>query len=63
MADHEYEVLSAHIMQFVKSSQCSAYDCDFIALVQYLDASLITADKKVLQEFPEITQTAEPYLI
>jgi len=62
LADHEYEISSAHIMQLVQSSQCSAYDCEFIALAQYLDAPLITTDKKILREFPEITQTAESYL-
>jgi len=62
LTDHEYEISSAHIMQLVKSSQCSAYDCEFIALAQYLDVPLITADKKILREFPEITQTAEFYL-
>jgi len=62
LTDHEYEISSAHIMQLVKNSQCSAYDCEFIALAQYLDVPLITADKKNLREFPNITQTAESYL-
>ncbi len=62
LTDHEYEISSAHIMQLVKSSQCSAYDCEFIALAQYLDVPLITADKKILREFPEITKTTESYL-
>lgn len=62
LTDHEYEISSAHIMQLVKSSQCSAYDCEFVALAQYLDVSLITADKKILREFHEIAQTAESYL-
>lgn len=62
LIDHEYEISSAHIMQLVESSQCSAYDCEFISLAQYLDVPLITTDKKILREFPEITQTAESYL-
>ncbi len=62
LTDHEYEISSAHIMQLVKSSQCSAYDCEFVALAQYLDVPLITTDKKILREFPEIAQTAESYL-
>jgi len=62
LTDHEYEISSAHIMQLVKSSQCSAYDCEFVALAQYLDVPLITADKKILREFHEITQTTESYL-
>jgi predicted nucleic acid-binding protein len=62
LTDHEYEISSAHIMQLVNNSQCSAYDCEFVALAQYLDVPLITADKKILREFPEITQTAESYI-
>ena len=62
LTDHEYEISSAHIMQLVKRSQCSAYDCEFVALAQYLDVPLITTDKKILREFPEIAQTAESYI-
>ncbi len=62
LTDHEYDISSAHIMQLVNSSQCSAYDCEFIALAQYLDVPLITADNKILREFPEIVKTAESYL-
>ena len=62
LTDREYEISSAHIMQLVKSSQCSAYDCEFVALAQYLGVPLITSDKKILREFPEITQTVESYL-
>ncbi len=62
LSDHEYEISSAHIMQLVNSSQCSAYDCEFIALAQYLDIPLITVDKKICKEFPDIAQTVESYL-
>lgn len=62
LTDNEYEISSAHIMQLVKSSQCSAYDCEFVALAQYLDTPLITADKKILREFPEIANTTSSYL-
>ena len=32
----EYAVPSAQTMQLVSSSSCSAYDCEFVALAQYL---------------------------
>ncbi len=51
LTDHEYEISSAHIMQLVKSSQCSVYDCEFVALAQYLDVPLITTDKKFFANF------------
>ena len=62
LTDHEYEISSVQIMQLVKNSRCSAYDCEFVALAQYLDIPLITADKRILGEFPELAQTAESYL-
>ncbi len=61
LTDKEYEISSAHIMQLVKSSSCSSYDCEFVALAQYLDVPLITADKKILREFPEIAKSLESY--
>jgi len=62
LTDHEYEISSAHIMQLVKSSQCSAYDCEFVALAKYLDVPLVTADKKILRGFPEIANTVSSHL-
>ena len=61
LTDGEFEIPSAHIMQLVSSSNCSAYDCEFVALAQYLDVPLITEDKKILREFPNITQSLKSY--
>jgi predicted nucleic acid-binding protein len=60
--DHEYEIPSVNIMQLVKNSQCSAYDCEFVALAQYLDVSFITADKKIIREFPNIAKPISSFL-
>ena len=49
-------------MQLVKGSNCSAYDCEFVALAQYLDVPLITADKKILREFPDIARNIGSYI-
>ena len=59
LSDDEYEVPSAHIMQMVNSSDCSAYDCEFVALARYLGVPLITADKKLLRGFPGITKSLD----
>jgi predicted nucleic acid-binding protein len=60
--DNEYKVSSAHIVQLINSSSCSAYDCEFVALAQYLDIPLITADKKILREFPKVAKSLDTYL-
>jgi len=62
LGNREYEISSAHIMQLVASSQCSAYDCEFVALAQYLDVPLISADKKVIREFPGIAKSVNAYV-
>jgi len=54
LGPNEYEIPSALIMELVNSSQCSSYDCEFVALAQYLGVPLVTADKKILREFPKI---------
>ena len=62
LTGNEYEMSFAHIMQLVNTSQCSAYDCEFAALAQYLDVPLVTADKKMLAEFPDIAKSLDSYV-
>ena len=62
MLENEYEVSSTHILQLVNSSNCSAYDCEFVALAKLLNISLITADKKIIKAFPDIAQTIDDFV-
>ena len=62
LSNKEYQISSAHIMRLVHSSNCSSYDCEFVALAQYLSVSLITADKKILRQFPGIAKSPENHL-
>ena len=52
LAGCEYEVDSRVVLELVRDSDCSAYDCEFIALAQKLETSLVTMDKKLLKAFP-----------
>ena len=49
----EFEVESFAVLELVRDSDCSAYDCEFIALAIKLDTKLITMDKKLLRAFPK----------
>ena len=49
----EHEVDSRAVMELVRDSDCSAYDCEFIALAMRLDTTLVTMDKKLLRAFPK----------
>lgn len=54
MRGGEYEVVSSRVLSLAADSQCSAYDCEFVALAQELGLPLITSDAKILSEFPTI---------
>lgn len=53
MAQRDYIVPSALIMQKVAISNCSAYDCEYVALAENLQVPLVTSDKQILREFPQ----------
>jgi len=48
----EFEVHSRQVLELVRDSECSAYDCEFIALAERLGVKLVTMDKKILKAFP-----------
>ena len=52
LAGAEFEVDSSSVLELVRDSDCSAYDCEFIALAIRLNTKLVTVDKKLLREFP-----------
>lgn len=41
------------MLELVRDSDCSAYDCEFVALAVKLDTKLVTVDKKLLKAFPD----------
>jgi predicted nucleic acid-binding protein len=56
MSGREFAVPSAQVLARVYESDCSAYDCEFVALADELGVSLITSDDKLLKSFPGITR-------
>ena len=53
MQGSEFEVDSRSVLELVRDSDCSAYDCEFIALAVKLGTKLVTMDKKLLHAFPK----------
>jgi predicted nucleic acid-binding protein len=49
----EFEVDSRTVLELVRDSDCSAYDCEFVALSIKLETKLLTMDKKLLGAFPQ----------
>jgi predicted nucleic acid-binding protein len=62
MDGNEFEINSIDILKLVRDSPCSAYDCEFVALAQDLDATLVTADKKIISEFPNTAASIQHFL-
>ncbi len=53
LSDSEFEVDSLSVLELVRDSDCSAYDCEFIALAVQLNTQLVTMDGKLLRAFPQ----------
>lgn len=52
----EFAVDSRALMELVRDSDCSAYDCEFVAVAKSLAVELVTLDKKLLKAFPQFTR-------
>lgn len=53
LAGYEYEVDSRGVLDLVRDSDCSAYDCEFVALAMKLSTRVVTMDRKLLKAFPK----------
>ncbi len=49
----EHEVDSRLVLELVRDTDCSAYDCEFAALAIALGVKLVTMDRKLLTAFPQ----------
>jgi predicted nucleic acid-binding protein len=47
-----FDTDSRAVLELVRDSDCSAYDCEFIALAIQLNTRLVTMDRKLLRAFP-----------
>ena len=52
---NEHEVDSQRVLELVRDSECSAYDCEFVSVAMRLGVKLLTADGKLLKAFPKQT--------
>ena len=53
MLGREFSVDSAEVLRQAAESGCSAYDCEFITLAAYLDVPLYSADRRLVERFPQ----------
>jgi len=62
MKDQQFQVNSVQVLHHVNQSTCSSYDCEFVSLAKDLDLNLITMDKQLLREFPQLAKHPEKVL-
>ena len=61
LSGKERSVDSALVMRLVANSGLSAYDCEFVALAQTLGVVLVTWDRRIRREFPEIAVSPDAF--
>jgi len=62
MMSKEYEVASHQVLELVNISTCSAYDCEFVALARDLNVPLLSLDRQILKDFPDISISLEAFV-
>lgn len=62
MSENEFVVKSSDVLTLVKDSNCSAYDCEFVALAKNFKSTLVTTDKKIPSEFPSTAKSLQQFL-
>jgi len=62
LSNQEYQVSSITVMNLASQSDCSTYDCEFVALADNLKTKLVTQDKQILRNFPSTAFSLESYL-
>ena len=62
LSNQEYQISSLPVLNLVSQSDCSAYDCEFVALAEHLKIKLVTQDKRIIRNFPSIAYSLESYL-
>ena len=57
----EYQASSYEVLRLASESNCSAYDCEFVAVANDLKIPLITVDKQLLHEFPSVAVSLKAF--
>ena len=62
LSQKEFTVSTAAVLRLVSRSHCSAYDCEFVALAYSEGVRLLTVDRQILTEFPEVAISLEKFI-
>ena len=58
------QILPPHekVLDLIAESDCTAYDCEFVALAREVNVPLVTADKQLLNRFPDCAMSLEDFV-
>jgi predicted nucleic acid-binding protein len=62
LAENEFTVSTSAVLQLVSRSRCSAYDCEFVALAEEQRVPLVTLDRQILHDFPDIAVSLQEFI-
>jgi len=62
MIEHERFVSSNLVLELMASSRCTSYDCEYVALAKEMNLTLVTFDKDVVRDFPQIAVFPQGFL-
>lgn len=58
----EYALEVGEVLQLITQSNCSAYDCEYVALARRLGVKLVTKDAKLIKAFPALAVDLEIFV-
>ncbi len=61
LGGQEFAVPGERVLALIAVSTCSAYDCEYVALAEALAVPLVTSDRQVLREFPDIAVSPKEF--
>ncbi len=62
MIEHERFISSNLVLELMASSKCTSYDCEYVALAKELNLTLVTFDKDVVRNFPQIAVFPQDFI-
>ena len=62
MVEHERFVSSNLVLELMASSKCTSYDCEYVALAKEMNLTLVTFDREVVRDFPQIAVIPQDFI-
>jgi predicted nucleic acid-binding protein len=62
LGGREGDVDSQQVLDLASRSNCTTYDCEYVALAKVLGVPLVTTDRAVLKAFPKCAMTPIAFL-